>query len=191
MSDAYAFLRTILKQPTDPVAPLVFADWLEESGERDKLIWARYIRARDALERLGESDAQRGDLREQVEFFAKRIRYRIRIHASNFVPYALPLVKLLPPPQWTVDLEEYDAESVAVAIAQETMCRVYRMMPLSYQADQLVLAIADTKGVELIFELENFLGIRIVPVLAAPDQVQEAIDRHYPVKEHHEFLCGG
>src|SRR5687767_12482156 len=98
MNDALAFLRTILKNPGDAVAPLVFADWLDESGEPANLTWASFIRAHDALERTDPSDPRHADLRKRADFCAARVRYRVRLHASNFLPHAETLVRLLPAP---------------------------------------------------------------------------------------------
>src|SRR4051794_30285744 len=42
MSDEAAFLRAIQADPTDATAKLVYADWLDERGERAK---AKYVRA--------------------------------------------------------------------------------------------------------------------------------------------------
>ncbi len=42
--DADAFMRSYLRKPTDATTRLIFADWLEETGDESNVAWARYIR---------------------------------------------------------------------------------------------------------------------------------------------------
>ena len=179
MSDAHAFLRTILKQPDDPVAPLVFADWLDESGEDDKLMWASYIRARDALARADEFHSARAELREQVDFYARRVHHRVHVHAATFLPHVELLLRLLPAAQWTLDLGELDLPRAIIEFVPEFVARENRVVPLRLQSKRLWVAMADPGDRDIVDKLTFILNKEIVAFQASADQIREAIDRHY------------
>jgi uncharacterized protein (TIGR02996 family) len=44
MSDQDAFIRALIANPGDPAVRLVYADWLEERGDRDSSLRAEYLR---------------------------------------------------------------------------------------------------------------------------------------------------
>ena len=179
MSDAHAFLRTILKQPDDPVAPLVFADWLDESGERDKLIWAGYVRTRAACDRLDPSDPERDALRDCAAHLARRLRYRIRLHVSHFLPHADVLLRLLPPLQWTLDLGGFNPPPTILEIVPVSVAYVDLMLPLRLQGERLYVAMTDPSDPDMIDKLTFILTKEIVAFQASADQLREAIDRHH------------
>jgi type IV pilus assembly protein PilB len=42
--DADAFVSAILRNPAEVTTRLVFADWLEETGDPSNVAWAQFIR---------------------------------------------------------------------------------------------------------------------------------------------------
>jgi uncharacterized protein (TIGR02996 family) len=65
VSDDRAFLQDILEHPEDDAPRLVYADWLEESGEPERAARAEFIRVQYALQRLPPGDARRPQLEER------------------------------------------------------------------------------------------------------------------------------
>lgn len=58
--EAHAFLKSILADPVNPLPRLVFADWLEESGTRSNVAWAKYLRLAEEVAGLPETEPSRG-----------------------------------------------------------------------------------------------------------------------------------
>ena len=65
MSDEAALLASIWESPLDDAPRLVYADWLEETGEVANVARAELIRVQCELDRIDEDDPRRADLRER------------------------------------------------------------------------------------------------------------------------------
>src|SRR4051812_12922455 len=70
MSDGDALLAAILAQPDDDLVRLVYADWLEESGQPDQIARAEIIRVQCELARDFPGDFLPWD-RRRVELVAR------------------------------------------------------------------------------------------------------------------------
>src|SRR5262249_6386426 len=78
------------------------------------------------------------------------------------------------------NLEEMKPQPEAVKLVQETMAKLYKMVPLTFENDTLTVAMSDPNNLMALDDIRNLLGIRTVtPVLAPPAQVDTLIERAY------------
>jgi type IV pilus assembly protein PilB len=79
-----------------------------------------------------------------------------------------------------VDLEVLPADELALAKIKEDMARRYVALPIEIEGRKtLVVAMADPLNVAALEDLRFHAGMFIRPVLAAPTQINEAIERFY------------
>ena len=98
MSDEAAFLRAIAAESDVDLPRLVYADWLEEQGETERMIRAEFIRIQCALETMLPSNEQFRTLqeREQVLFrelwltLLEPVRSSFDLSESQFRPPQRP-----------------------------------------------------------------------------------------------------
>src|SRR5262245_56449896 len=62
MASEQSFLEAISADPDDDAVRLIFADWLEEQGDRARNARGEFIRVQLELERLPDDDPRRPDL---------------------------------------------------------------------------------------------------------------------------------
>src|SRR5262245_17435949 len=83
-----------------------------------------------------------------------------------------------------VNLEEEKPQPQAVAMVQETMATVYKILPLRYENNVLTVVMADPGNLQALDDLRNFLGIQQVQaVLAPPRLIDAAITNAYSGKQ--------
>ena len=111
--DADAFMRSYLEHPTDAISRLVFADWLEETGEPHNTAWAHFIRLRIEADRY-PSDKRRAAANSTAKptQYAPHIRASLTIPAQKFVGYPKSLLQLLPAPNITVRLKGFSLHAL-------------------------------------------------------------------------------
>ncbi|MEO5987831.1 MAG: ATPase, T2SS/T4P/T4SS family [Candidatus Eisenbacteria bacterium] len=81
-----------------------------------------------------------------------------------------------------VDLDEVTADEAALATINEEQAKKYLAIPLEIQGRKtLVVAMADPLNVAALEDLRFCSGMFIQPVLAAPSQIQTAIERYYHI----------
>ena len=79
-----------------------------------------------------------------------------------------------------VNFEEEKPTPQAVAMVQQAMAEVYKILPLKYENAKLTVVMADPSNLQALDDLRNFLGIQDVEaVLALPRQIEEAIKTAY------------
>ncbi len=79
-----------------------------------------------------------------------------------------------------VDLDIVPADELALAKIKEEMARRYVALPIEIEGRKtLVVAMADPLNVAALEDLRFHAGMFIRPVLAAPSQIIEAIERYY------------
>jgi type IV pilus assembly protein PilB len=183
MSDAIAFVRTILSNPDDPVARLVLADWLDESGDSEKQVWAHYIRSHDALSRTADSDPTYQHAWRRLSSIAEQVRFRVRVPASQFIPRAELLFRLLPPLQWTLDLEGLQIPRPIIELMPESVARENVLLPLFICGSWLCFACAEPRDIDMLEKLKFILNRTVAAVQASKDQIIEAINRNYGASE--------
>jgi type IV pilus assembly protein PilB len=87
-----------------------------------------------------------------------------------------------------VNLEEATPQPQAIAMVQETMATLYKMLPLSYENDVLTVVMADPNNLQALDDVRNFLGIQHVQAALAPvKKIEEAIAKAYTGK-HEESI---
>src|SRR5712691_10772150 len=79
-----------------------------------------------------------------------------------------------------LDLDVVPADEQALAKVKEEMARRYLALPIEIEGrNTLVVAMADPLNVSALEDLRFHAGMFIKPMLAAPSQITEAIERYY------------
>jgi type IV pilus assembly protein PilB len=183
MTDVTAFLRTILAQRDNPVAALVFADWLEETGEPDKIAWSQYIRLRHELEGTAEKTPKHRELRARCRDCGRQVIQRVRLKAAHLVPRADDLFRVLPPGQWTVELNGFEIPRPLIELLPESLARENCLVPLQADKKRLLFAMNKPADLHTLSKLCFIFHLDVVGVHAFEDQIWDAIEHHYaPVK---------
>lgn len=87
-----------------------------------------------------------------------------------------------------VDLDEYPVDRAAVATVPATVCRRHSVLPVALRDGALVLATPDPGNVVAVDDVRTLSGMRVVPVVAAYDNVLRAIDRFCRADDEMEDL---
>ena len=74
-------------------------------------------------------------------------------------------------------------EPQAVTVLSREMAERRNCMPLSRDANRLILAMANPLDLVALDEVEGATGLRVDPVMATPTDIAEAIARHYNTQE--------
>jgi type IV pilus assembly protein PilB len=83
-----------------------------------------------------------------------------------------------------INLEEAKPNPQAVAMVQETMSQVYKILPMSFENGVLTVVMADPGNLQALDDLRNFLGIQQVQAVLAPQRaIEDAISRAYSGKQ--------
>jgi uncharacterized protein (TIGR02996 family) len=88
MSDEKALLAAIWAEPHDDNARLVYADWLQETGEPVKAARAEFIRLQCEANRLDEFDPRRVELSDRAEALRKKHSGKWKGKVTTFVRQA-------------------------------------------------------------------------------------------------------
>ena len=80
-----------------------------------------------------------------------------------------------------VRLTDIRVEPEALAKVPPKFASHYRLMPLSLKDNVLQVAIADPFDVSMLDELKLLLDCEMKPVFATPEEIQDAIQRHYGI----------
>src|SRR5262245_64336616 len=99
--DADAFVRAILRDPPDVTTRLVFADWLEETGDPSNVAWAHFIRMMANVDPFELWKHAQFELRRRVADCALKIRETLTLPSPLFIAHAEPLQQFLPLWQFT------------------------------------------------------------------------------------------
>jgi len=81
------------------------------------------------------------------------------------------------------DLTEYPINASAVAVLPEIFARRYNVVPIDFEKQKLVVAIAETSNVVLLDDLHVITGYEIIPVAASEDEIKTVINRFYKMTE--------
>jgi len=82
-----------------------------------------------------------------------------------------------------VDLAELEIPKSVIELVPESVARENMVLPLSLDGNTLKIITADPANYDTIQKLQFILNKDIVPVLAVPEQIQEAINRNYGQSE--------
>ncbi len=134
-------------------------------GER--LIARNLISAEEleqALALQNERSDKIGKILVDLGFVAQR-----EVMAELSAQLGVPLVTLDSPPATGPELDELSPRFL----------RQSKIFPLSFDGNELTLAMADPLDFEVISGVANATGLRVSPVLASENELIEAIERHY------------
>ncbi|MBX9625433.1 MAG: TIGR02996 domain-containing protein [Gemmataceae bacterium] len=175
--DADAFVRAFLRNPKDETSRLVFADWLEDTGEPHNAAWAGYIRAKAAAARyeFGRPEWRTAD--REAGRFADHVRANLDLPVRFFLGYPASVLRLIPGPNITVRLDNVLWPSEVVGLVPDPLAREHSVVALQTQGPALLVAAADLRRGDLVQMLEFVLDRPVVGVRAGHDEIQAAIDR--------------
>lgn len=72
-------------------------------------------------------------------------------------------------------LEDVKPQPEALKIVPQNMAELYKMVPLAFEADTLTVAMADPNNLQALDDIRNFLGIRQVNAVLAPQSGIDAL----------------
>ncbi|MBM3760599.1 MAG: type II secretion system protein GspE [Acidobacteria bacterium] len=134
-------------------------------GER---LVARNLISRDELDQALELQKERSDklgkILVDLGFIAQR-----EVMAELSAQLSVPLV--------TID--STPATGSEIDTLSPRFLRQSKIFPLTFDGNELTLAMADPLDFEVISSVASSTGLRVLPVLAVETEVLEAIDRHY------------
>jgi uncharacterized protein (TIGR02996 family) len=185
--DADEFMRVYLRNPTDATTRLVFADWLEETGDPSNTAWAHFIRAKVATDAQRPGSPERREWDTEAGKFAPFIRANLTIPATLFVGYPKSLLQLLPGPNITVKLAGFQAPYALVELIPESAARENLVLSLDLQGRALLVAAAEPWNCDLVDKLRFILNRDIIAVRAELDDIGAAIDAAYSQDINFEF----
>src|SRR3954452_3106215 len=88
-----------------------------------------------------------------------------------------------------VNLEEAKPSPEVLKLVPENMAQVYKILPLSYEGDTLTVVMSDPSNLPALDDLRNFLGVRTVAALLAPQsQIDEASKAAYSGKPQESII---
>ena len=89
-----------------------------------------------------------------------------------------------PMPSEPGDTPAFDPEPEALLLLPEVVARDWGVLPLTYH-DRILTVVTSDKRPDLHTDLENILGVDevIVTARATREQIEHAIDAHYPLEE--------
>jgi type IV pilus assembly protein PilB len=76
-----------------------------------------------------------------------------------------------------VSLSDVTIDPAAAAISPESLARRYTVVPIRFEDDRLVLAMADPSNVLVIDDVRAITGLQVVPKVATRTDIEEAIRR--------------
>ncbi|HEV3436157.1 MAG TPA: TIGR02996 domain-containing protein [Gemmata sp.] len=187
--DANAFMRGYLRNPTDVTARLVFADWLEETGEPWNLAWARYIRLKAEADRCPLRSGERTSLEREADAQALDIQARLTIPATLLVGYPKSLLQLLPPGNITVRIGDFRPTYQALHRVREDTARSIPVFPLDDSAGALIVAHPTPVDEHVITAVRNLLSPSTIVVGGSWDEIVGSLNAAYATAhEQNELL---
>jgi type IV pilus assembly protein PilB len=78
-----------------------------------------------------------------------------------------------------VDLDRVTIESSAVNVVPERLAKNHNVIPVRKDGANLWLAMTNTNDIEAQDDIRMVSGCRVIPVMAVPDAIQDAIKKHY------------
>jgi len=78
-----------------------------------------------------------------------------------------------------VDLAEYPIDPTAAAMVGDSLARRYQALPVGWDGDVLVVAMADPSNVLAVDDIRSVTGADVRPVVATRTAIESAINRHH------------
>lgn len=83
-----------------------------------------------------------------------------------------------------VDLDRITIESSALNVVNERIAKNHSVIPVRKEGQQLWLAMGNTSNIQAIDDVRIASGCRVIPCLALPAAIEEALKKYYPGSEH-------
>ncbi len=84
--------------------------------------------------------------------------------------------------QWNLQVfsvAEVEVPKETLDYVSETMAQLYRIIPVVFKDDTLVIATAEPQKLQVLDELRNFLGYEIRPVVTTDREIDDALKKYY------------
>ncbi len=78
-----------------------------------------------------------------------------------------------------VDLNQIEIPPEVLKMVSVSMAQVYRIIPISFENNLLIVAMADPQNINALDDLRFMLNVEIGGAIATEAQLNEAIERHY------------
>lgn len=176
---ADAFMRRILADPADPLPRLVFADWLDETGHRSNMAWARFLRLADEIAGTLPDDPRAPKLAAELDRLRGLVRAKLTYPAQVFVAYPEAMLRVLPARCMRLKVEQADVPGAVLAMLPQAVAREYLALPLAAVGDRLAVAVAEPNVRDVAPLLRFALGRDVLVFPVPPDAVRAAVDRNY------------
>ncbi|WNM25769.1 ATPase, T2SS/T4P/T4SS family [Demequina capsici] len=89
-----------------------------------------------------------------------------------------------------VELADYQVDRSAVALVSAQVCRRHVALPIGFEDGQLKLAMSNPGNVVAVDDFQTLTNMKILPVVATHDDLQQAIDRYCRADHELEDLQG-
>src|SRR5436305_3985558 len=78
-----------------------------------------------------------------------------------------------------VDLSEYTIDPSAVGLISDSLARRFQALPIGWEDNRLVVAMADPSNVVAVDDIRTITGAEVRTVVATRGAIRDAIDRHH------------
>ncbi|MCU1461983.1 MAG: type secretory pathway, ATPase PulE/Tfp pilus assembly pathway, ATPase PilB [Acidimicrobiales bacterium] len=78
-----------------------------------------------------------------------------------------------------IDLEDYPTDAAAAGMIPSALARRYQALPIGWDGDRLVVAMADPSNVFAVDDIRTITGAEVRTVVATRSGIAEAIDRYH------------
>ena len=88
--------------------------------------------------------------------------------------------------QWgmpVVNLGDTNIAPKVLELVPQTMCELYKIMPISLVNEVLTVAMADPQNISALDDLKNFLGYDVRGAVSSEDDIDAAVERYYSENE--------
>jgi len=172
-----AFLKAILVNPADPLPRLVFADWLEETGVRPNIAWAKYLRLAEEVA-TSVDDVIRTKKSRLLERVGSLIQAKLRFKAELFVAHTECLRRVLPLRCMVLDVDTVSVTRDLADVLPGSLASEYGVLPLHLDSTTITVA-ADAMTAETAENLGFLVNRRIEWLHAPQESLGRAVERAY------------
>lgn len=160
---AEGLIRRVLAEPGDTLARLVFADWLDESGDA---AWAEYIR----LRAQGAPDSAEA---------GRRVTATLALPAAEFAANIAARLDLLPAANFTVTVEDYAVPRPILGRMTESAAVLWRGLPLAAEPGRTLVGMVAPTDRRAVVALGELVDGEAVAVRVPGDQLADLVARTF------------
>jgi uncharacterized protein (TIGR02996 family) len=178
ITEADAFLRSILNDPSDRVRQLAFADWLEETDSRPNFIWAKYIRLADDLASGAVAIHERAKKARLLARIGNMVQAKLRYKAEVFLEHADAMRQLLPVRCMILDIETAVIPAQVRDFVPYSLVQELSILPLIVSETTITLTSSELTE-EARETVEFLLNRRVEWVSSATEGLSKATEALY------------